>query len=59
MSALAPSRVMSFAIATEATTGITRTPEVRHTAIYFDGLPAPVVTTATRSSQTSWASSSI
>ena len=54
----APSRVISFAIATEGTTGITFAPAPFHSSMYFDGLPAPVVTTATRSSAITAATSS-
>ena len=54
----APSRVMSLAMATEATTGITLIPASFHWAMNLVGLPAPVVTTATFSSATTWATSS-
>ena len=58
ISAEAPSLVMSFAMATEATTGITLIPASSHSFIYFDGLPAPVVITSTFSSTTTCATSS-
>ena len=58
ISAEAPSLVISFAIATEATTGMTFTPFSFHAAMYFDGFPAPVVTTLTFSSAVSAAISS-
>ena len=58
MRAEAPRRVISLAMATEATTGITRMPASFHRAMYLVGLPAPVVTTATFSSATTWATSS-
>ena len=47
-----------MAMATDATTGITLIPASFQRAIYFEGFPAPVVTTATFSSATSWATSS-
>ena len=44
-------------MATEATTGTTLTPASSHMGIYFEGFPAPVVTTATRSFAASSATS--
>ena len=58
MRAEAPSRVMSLAMATEATTGITLIPASFHWAMNLVGFLAPVVTTATFSSATTWATSS-
>ena len=58
MRAEAPCRVMSLAMATEATTGMTRMPASCHSFMYLAGLPAPVVTTATFSWATTWATSS-
>ena len=58
MRADAPRRVISFAIATEATTGMTLIPASFQSCMYFEGLPAPVVTTATRSSAATCATSS-
>ena len=45
-------------MATEATTGMTRMPASFHWLMYLAGLPAPVVTTATFSWATTWATSS-
>jgi len=47
-----------LAIATEAITGITVIPASFHISIYFSGFPAPVVTTGTFSSTTTFATSS-
>ena len=58
MRAEAPRRVISLAMATEATTGITRMPASFHRAMYLVGLPAPVVTTGTFFSMTISMSSS-
>ena len=58
MRAEAPSRVISFAMPTDATTGITRIPAAFQASMYFPGLPAPVVTTETCSSTTICAISS-
>ena len=56
--ASAPPRSISFARATEATTGITMIPASFHIFMYFAGFPAPVVTTFTPSSTTTFATSS-
>ena len=56
--ASAPARSIILAIATEATTGITRIPASFHCFMYFAGLPAPVVTAFTPSSATTCATSS-
>ena len=47
-----------LASATDATTGMTLIPASFHIFIYFSGLPAPVVTTFTPSSATTFATSS-
>ena len=39
----APRRVISFAVATEATTGMTLIPASFQAFIYLEGLPAPAV----------------
>ena len=59
ITAVAPSLVISFAIATEGTTGMTFIPASFHAAMNFDGFPAPVVTTSTFSSTTTLATSSM
>ena len=56
--ASAPARSIRLARATEATTGMTRMPAFFHSSIYFSGFPAPVVTTFTPSSATTFATSS-
>ena len=56
--ATAPARATSLAIATEATTGMTLMPAAFQAFMYFVGLPAPVTTTGTCSSTTTWATSS-
>ena len=58
MTAKAPRFSTILASATEATTGITLIPASVHIGIYFVGVPAPVVTTFTPSSTTTFATSS-
>ena len=58
MTAAAPARATSRAMATEATTGITRMPAASQLFMYLEGLPAPVVITGTFSSASSAATSS-
>ena len=53
--ASAPQRSIRLASATDATTGITLTPAAFQSAMYFSGLPAPVVTTFTPSSTITFA----
>ena len=55
----APALSISFASATDATTGITLIPASFHIFMYFPGFPAPVDTTDTFSSTTTCATSSI
>ena len=58
MTAQAPTRCIRRAMLTDATTGMTLMPAASQSFIYLEGLPAPVVTTATFSSATSFATSS-
>ena len=58
ITAEAPRRATIFASATDGTTGITFTPAASQPSMYLEGLPAPVVTTAMRSSATTAATSS-
>ena len=53
--ASAPQRSIRFASATDAMTGITLTPAAFQSAMYFSGLPAPVVTTLMSSSRITFA----
>ena len=57
MRAEAPRRVISLAMATEATTGITLHPAVFQAFMCLPGLPAPVVMTGTCSSASTAATS--
>ena len=58
MTAAAPARATSRAMATEATAGMTRMPAASQLFMYLEGLPAPVVTTGIRSSAMTAATSS-
>ena len=57
--ASAPRPSIRFANPVDATTGTTLIPALFHASIYFPGEPAPVVTTATSSSITTWAKSGV
>ena len=56
--AVAPARATSLASATEATTGMTLMPAASQPFMNLRGSPAPVTTTGTFSSMTTWATSS-
>ena len=58
ITAVAPPRSTLRAMATEGTTGTTLMPASIHSGMYLPGRPAPVVTTGTFSSATSFATAS-